>query len=340
MIYYIVQDIIDTKQRNKKDEKKLELPTKKKSPTPTFVLENHSAYDFKTPKDGKAKNISDNRFLKLNNKRYKEKNYNTMISWKSKAKTTYALAAPATTDNYYFANAYLNGYVPYETKSLWQPLEALRLRFKYKKDDDIYNKRPEVWQTSRESFMNLRGDCEDHAIALADWLIGQGYDARVAIGTVKFRGQPAGGHAWVILFKDKKEYLLEATRKQKWNMLPLASTMPYYFPTEMFNREETWTNKGSSNTTKYSGEMWVKSGEFVPYDSYYPDLKTHRLFVNTLPVDATIKIINIKKEFSQGIKLRTGRYYLKIIKEGFKTEEFWVNINSEDLHIEKSLIRL
>jgi len=340
MIYYIVQEIVATKEKNKKEDKRLELPSKKKPPKPTLVFENQSAYNFKTPKKGKVQNISDNKFLKLNNQKYKEKNYKTMIGWSSSAKETYALAAPSTSSGYYFTNAYLNGYVPYKTKSVWQPLEVLRLRFKYKKDDIAYNKRPEVWQTSKESFINLRGDCEDHAIALADWLIGQGYDARVTIGTVKFRGQPAGGHAWVVLFKDGKEYLLEATRKQKWNMLPLAHTLPYYFPTEMFNRKDTWTNKGSKKTTEYAGDMWVKSGKFVPYDSYYPDLKTHRLFINTTPSDANIKIINIKKEFSQGVKLRTASYYVKIEKKGFKTEEFWIDINNKDLHIQRSLIKL
>ena len=271
MIYYIVQEIITVKEKNreeakklvlpskkkvpkptfvKKDENKLVIPSKKKTPKPTLVFEYQDPYDFNTPKDGKAKSIADGGFLRLNNQQYKEKNYNTIIGWSSSAKNTFAMAAPSTSAEYYFINAYLNGYVPYKTKSVWQPLEALRLRFKYKLDDVVYNKRPEVWQTSRESFIKLRGDCEDHAIALADWLIGQGYDARVAIGTVKFRGQPAGGHAWVVLFNDNKEYLLEATRKQKWNMLPLASTMPYYFPTEMFNREDTWTNKGSNKTKK------------------------------------------------------------------------------------------
>ena len=340
MIYYIIQDIVDTKEENKKDEKKLEFPSKENTKIPIFVFENKDAYNFKTPKDGKVKNISDNRYLKLNNQIYKEKNYNTILGWSTSAKNTFAMAAPSTSTEYYFINSYLNGYVPYKTKSIWQPLEALRLRFKYKLDDSVYNKRPEVWQTSMESFINLRGDCEDHAIALADWLIGQGYDAKVAIGTVKFKGQPAGGHAWVVLFKDGKEYLLEATRKQKWNLLPLAKTLPYYFPTEMFNRKDTWTNKGSKNTTKYSGDMWIKSGEFIPYDSYYPDLKTHKLFINLEPSDASVKIMNIKKEFSQGIKLRTGTYYIKITKDGFKTQKFSLSMNSSDLHIKKQLMKL
>jgi hypothetical protein len=165
MIYYLVQEIIDIKDKHKKEDKRLELPAKKKVFIPTFVFKNQSAYDF-------------------------------------------------------------------------------------------------------ESFINLRGYCEDHAITLADWLIGQGYDARVAIGTVKFRAQPVGGHAWVVLFKDNKEYILEATRKQKWNLLPLASTLANYFPTQMFNREDIWTNKSSDKTTKYSGKMWLKSGKFIAHDSY------------------------------------------------------------------------
>jgi len=277
MIYYIVQDIIDTKTKSKENTKKPELPSKKKTQEPSFVLKDQTPYNFKTPKNGEVKNLSNGRFIKLKNSYLKEKKYNTIISWNSSSnsKKTYALAAPSTSSDYYFTNAYLNGYVPYKTKSLWQPLEAIRIRFKYKNDALAYQKRPEVWQTSKESFINLRGDCEDHAIALADWLIGLGYDARVAIGMVKFKGQPPGGHAWVVLFKDNKEYLLEATRKRKWNLLPLASTMPNYFPTRMFNRKDTWTNIGSDKTTKYSGEKWVKSGEFVPYNSYYPDLQTH-----------------------------------------------------------------
>ena len=340
MIYYLVQEIIDTKDKHKKEDKKLELPTKKKVFIPTFVLKNQNAYDFESPKNGKVHNLYDNNFLKLNNQIYKDKHYNSILGWNSSKKQRYAFAAPSTSSEYYFVNAYLNGYVPYKTESVWQPLEVLRLYFKYKKDDVIYNKRPEVWQTSKESFINLRGDCEDHAITLADWLIGQGYDARVAIGTVKFRSQPVGGHAWVILFQDNKEYILEATRKQKWNLLPLASTLTNYFPTQMFNREDIWTNTGSDKTTKYAGKMWIKSGKFIAYDSYYPDLKTHKLFIDITPLDAEIKIMDIKKEFYQGIPLRTQSYYVKIVKKGFKTQEFWINVNAQDLHIQKSLIKL
>lgn len=50
--------------------------------------------------------------------------------------------------------------------------------------------------------------------------------------------------------------------------------------------------------------------------------------------------MDIKKEFYQGIPLHTQSYYVKIVKKGFKTQEFWINVNSQDLHIQKSIIKL
>ena len=67
----------------------------------------------------------------------------------------------------------------------------------------------EIWQNSRQAYLHTRGDCEDHAIILADWLIALGHDARVVLGN--HRG---GGHAWVVLFQDGREMILEATSKK------------------------------------------------------------------------------------------------------------------------------
>ncbi len=184
----------------------------------------------------------------------------------------YALTAASTSKQLYFANGYLNGYVPFQAESVWQPLELLRTRLNYQKDIIQYDGRKDVWQTPRQSFEFTLGDCEDHALLLADWLIGLGYDARIALGEVQFRGQARGGHAWVVLFANGKEYILEATDKSKWSRLPLASTMPYYFPRFMFNRRDFWLNTGSVYTVRYSGANWKKTGRFLPEDAYYPDI--------------------------------------------------------------------
>ena len=78
---------------------------------------------------------------------------------------------------------------------------ARRKRYQY--DHITYPGRSEVWQSSQQAFYSAVGDCEDHAILLADWLIGLGYDARVAVGDYD-----GAGHAWVVLFAEGQEFLL------------------------------------------------------------------------------------------------------------------------------------
>lgn len=232
-----------------------------------------SSLDLKVPKSGQVKSIYNNRYTKLIplSRTEKDKIYGYTIS--DRNKHIFAGVKPSTANKMYFVNGYLNGFVPFEPENMWVTLNYLRNRLKYQLDEIGYNKRLEVWQTSLESYIKLRGDCEDHAILLADWLIGLGYDVKVVAGTVKVRGAKPQGHAWVVLFKDGKEYLLEATRKSKWNKIPLASTLPNYFPKYMFNRKDFWINTGSKLTTKYSGSKWKKSGEFFPDNPYYKDLK-------------------------------------------------------------------
>jgi formylglycine-generating enzyme required for sulfatase activity len=49
-----------------------------------------------------------------------------------------------------------------------------------------------------------------------------------------------------------------------------------------------------------------------------------RLFVKAQPAPNTIRILNIKPRFRQGIELDPGRYYLEVSAEGFKTTGKWV----------------
>lgn len=257
-----------------KEKKSLQGPVVKiKKEYKTFPKQHSfSTYDLKIPKEGEAediyiqKYIKTDQFAKLNPKRrygygILDRRHNQL----------FAYIKPSTQDTMFFVNGYLNGFVPYNVQNIWGPLKYIQTRLKYQTDKVGYNNRKEVWQTAKESYIKLRGDCEDHAILLADWLIGLGYDARVVVGKVKFSGR-LEGHAWVILFKDGQEYLLEATKKSKWNALPLAKTLPYYFPKFMFNRKDFWVNTGSVVTTKYLDSKWKKSGKFIPNNSFYKDL--------------------------------------------------------------------
>ena len=162
---------------------------------------------------------------------------------------------------HYFANSYLLGYQPFETDQIWVPLYTLVLRKQYEYDRLQYSGLQDVWQNSKQAFYATRGDCEDHAIILADWLISMGVDARVVLG--KYKQQ---GHAWVIFFRKGRAYLLEATDKRKLRTagaIPDAAVMVDYHPAYQFNRDKFWVNTGSPYTTRYDGKRWELRSRFV-----------------------------------------------------------------------------
>lgn len=162
---------------------------------------------------------------------------------------------------HHFANSYLVGYQPFESQRIWVPLYTLAMRKRYEYDHLQYSGLQDVWQNSKQAFQYTRGDCEDHAMVLADWLISMGVDARVVIGTHREQG-----HAWVVYFDNGKAYLLEATskrRERRMGAIPLARMMPAYHPTHQFNRDKFWVNTGTRFTTRYSGPQWKLRSRFV-----------------------------------------------------------------------------
>lgn len=166
---------------------------------------------------------------------------------------------------HHFVNAYLEGFSPFVVDNVWLPLQIMARRKAYQLDKLQYGSE-EIWQTSRQAFYFTRGDCEDHALALADWLIDMGEDARVALG--KYQG---GGHAWVVLIKDGQEFILEATQKRGTRNLrqyPLAASLPDYQPQYQFNRDRFWHNSGTTLTTQYRSTAWREKSHFVRTAQY------------------------------------------------------------------------
>ena len=128
------------------------------------------------------------------------------------------------------------------------------MRMKHKRDDKLFNSKMDLWQTSQGAFIRGRGDCEDHSVIFADWLIDMGLDARVVLGDYKGRG-----HAWVVVLDDDKFFLLEPTSKHKsrrWRHYPLARRITDYHPRIMFNQDTYWVNTGSKFTTNYMSDTW------------------------------------------------------------------------------------
>ncbi|WP_346837935.1 transglutaminase-like domain-containing protein [Microbulbifer sp. SAOS-129_SWC] len=185
--------------------------------------------------------------------------YMSVWNWQGIPSAT--ISARGLDSQHHFANSYLVGFKPFKTRQLWVPLYTLAVRKEYQYDAQQYGGLADVWQTSRQSFYQKRGDCEDHALLLADWLIELGVDARVAVGTYK-----GSGHAWVVAIVDDQEYLLEATSKRRistWKALPLAQLVDGYNVEFQFNRHFFWARKNNTPTRRYRGNQWIKKSQFI-----------------------------------------------------------------------------
>ncbi|MEM9387317.1 MAG: transglutaminase domain-containing protein [Pseudomonadota bacterium] len=183
-------------------------------------------------------------------------------SWGSPDDAVTTASALGLDNLHHFVNSYLVGYRPFDTDQLWIPLYVLASRKTYEFDHLQYTGLNDVWQNSAQAFLQTRGDCEDHAIALADWLIDMGADAWVALG--RYQNE---GHAWVVVNREGSTYLLEATGKRRlsrWSEYRLAATQTDYHPKYMFNREQFWVNTGSEYTVRYEGASWRRASAFHP----------------------------------------------------------------------------
>ena len=172
----------------------------------------------------------------------------------------YTMSASGVDGRQKLAHVYLEGYEPFQVDNVMIPLLVLSQRKSYQLDSINYFGRQDVWQSSRQAYLYSRGDCEDHALILADWLIAMGEDARVVVGS--WNGE---GHAWVSLFKDGQEYLLEATKKSglgRNKPYPLAKLHTNYVPEYMFNDRYFWVNTGTRYTPRYTEIAWEKRSRF------------------------------------------------------------------------------
>lgn len=180
-----------------------------------------------------------------------------VVFYNTRNANEFTASARGTDGKHHIVNSFLVGYAPYKTDNIWIPLQVLT-RKKVYEYDEINMGKGEMWQTSKQAHRIKKGDCEDHALALADWLITMGEDARVVLG--KMEGE---GHAWVVLLKDGRQYLLETTKKievKSGEKFPLTVDLPGYKPRFMFNRTLFWKNEGATSTSDYRSSHWkVKS---------------------------------------------------------------------------------
>lgn len=218
--------------------------------------------------NGHVKALTENYILEesLVNKRVNEstnlraQRASYLLQWEDSLKNVISLTALGMDWKHHFANSFLVGIRPFAVENKWLPLYTIS-KIKTYELDNVQHKVPEMWQNSAQAYMLPRGDCEDHAIILADWLISEGVDARVVGGKYK-----TSGHAWVVAIMNDQEFILEATSKRvgkSWNHYPLASLAQHYSPTFMFNRTQFWVNENTQITDKYRGIHWKQTSTFI-----------------------------------------------------------------------------
>ena len=61
-----------------------------------------------------------------------------------------------------------------------------------------------------------------------------------------------------------------------------------------------------------------------------PRPRRSRLFVQTEPEGARVRILNIKPKFHQGIILKPGRYHVEVTADGYEMEKVWIKVEQGD----------
>jgi len=104
-----------------------------------------------------------------------------------------------------------------------------------------------------------------------------------------------------------------------------------------FCRSANRTNLRMANRSNYLGFRLARTLN-MPVKKEGP--KVIRLFVDTVPSGATIKIMNIKPRFCQGIELAPGRYKVQVSAAGYRTHIKWISLAAgEDKKISISLTK-
>jgi len=80
----------------------------------------------------------------------------------------------------------------------------------------------------------------------------------------------------------------------------------------------------------YKQNVDVNRGRLASIDVYFSKdtPQTSRLYVDTEPADARIKILNITPNFFQGITLTPGRSHVYVGADGFEPEKRWIELEA------------
>ena len=100
-------------------------------------------------------------------------------------------------------------------------------------------------------------------------------------------------------------------------ILAAALIMPFFWDTAVSAQS---TDDGRRNHVPYRLVLYA--------DLIAAVRNTGRLYVDTVPKGARVRIMNIRPKFYQGIELSKGRYRLEVSAKGWKTKELWITLGA------------
>lgn len=125
-------------------------------------------------------------------------------------------------------------------------------------------------------------------------------------------------------------------------LAPLSTT-DQTFPLTMYVKEEVpGFIKGSSVTVlSINGPLAMTQNGEIPLSNLEEQRSSFRLTIHTLDA-ATVRILNIKPKYYDGIWLSPGKYHIEISKPGYRTYRQWVEIGNDtalEIKLEKSAFK-
>ena len=138
-------------------------------------------------------------------------------------KNLFTFIFPSVQLDFHSPQAYLLKVNPFKITTPSDAHHYIAQKIRYSRDKTQHSVL-EAWQTSKQITKRLRGDCEDHAILLADWLNMTQFKAFVECGKYKVN-RKWEGHCWVVYASNNQELLIESTQKEENIYL-----LPNFFP--------------------------------------------------------------------------------------------------------------
>ncbi len=153
--------------------------------------------------------------------------------------------------------------------------------------------------------------------------------AEYSSGSSIFEGAPIllVGGIWLLL----RGFLFSKPALKKWGYWSIGIVVLSSIVFSVYNAKSN--NRQSTNYPNREADS--------AYTSKYinPSVKTNRnvfsLRITTVPADARVQIMNIKPKYYDGIKLKKGRYDVKISKKGYGIKRGWIKLEKDEIFTAK-----